>query len=753
MSALYVHHLRGCAPAPLAHYLKALGILRLVAEQKDPDVRGWWQDEHFCLLTVLDQASLERFFLEDYRPTPFVSPWNKGSGFFSPTDPALKPLEASTAPRFASFRLGLQAARVPLAALAAADAHIRSLKERTKAKKGMSAGEKAAARALKADSSLSSALKEADKVFASLKADLFKPCELAWRGPHRAWMDAAVVLSTEGKPIFPSLLGTGGNDGRVDFTNNAMQWLAELFSVSSSSGAPLPAANGWLGDALWRIPKQSSFPGAIGQFLPGSAGGANATTGPDGESLINPWDFLFMLEGAVLFSARATRRLDPAASSRASAPFSVRSHAAGSGSCGREKAERGEQWMPLWSRASTLADLDAMFGEARVQLGRATAHRPVDVARAIARLGVTRGVRAFTRFGFLERNGQSNFAVPLGRVDVVERPGSRLIDDIAPWLDAVARQARDKNAPARLVHAERRLADAAFAVLTHDDSPDRWQSVLLAAAALEVVQASGTAFKAGPIPPLSLEWLAASNDGSAEWRLARALGSAASGYDRAGFPDDPVRHHWISLEKGARRFRQKDERLVRDARVVMCGREPIGDLLALVERRLLEARSRGQRRLPLVAGPGASALPSDLRAMIAGELDLGRVTRLAQAFMAVQWHKRQTSLAYAGQNGPGPEEAWVALRLACLAWPLDQSRTVPADAAVVRRLASGDGAAAVQVALRRLRAAGLRPPLQAACADPATARLWGAALAFPISHRAAIEMAEAFESTNTHKHR
>ena len=38
----HLHHLRGCAPAPLALYLKAFGILRLIAERPDPDARGWW---------------------------------------------------------------------------------------------------------------------------------------------------------------------------------------------------------------------------------------------------------------------------------------------------------------------------------------------------------------------------------------------------------------------------------------------------------------------------------------------------------------------------------------------------------------------------------------------------------------------------------------------------------------------------------------------------------------------------------------
>ena len=110
-----------------------------------------------------------------------------------------------------------------------------------------------------------------------------------------------------------------------------------------------------------------------------------------------------MMEGSLLFTSRATRRLDPNAFSRASAPFAVRPHAAGFATPGSEKAQRGEQWMPLWKRPATLADVVALFGEARVQLNRQTANRPVDVARAISRLGVARGIEAFTRYGYLER--------------------------------------------------------------------------------------------------------------------------------------------------------------------------------------------------------------------------------------------------------------------------------------------------------------------------------------------------------------
>ena len=75
------HILTGCRPTPLASYLKAVGIMRILWDQKDRSLQGWWENETFILKTDLDQASLEKFFCEEYCPTPIVSPWNGGSGF------------------------------------------------------------------------------------------------------------------------------------------------------------------------------------------------------------------------------------------------------------------------------------------------------------------------------------------------------------------------------------------------------------------------------------------------------------------------------------------------------------------------------------------------------------------------------------------------------------------------------------------------------------------------------------------------
>lgn len=465
---------------------------------------------------------------------------------------------------------------------------------------------------------------------------------------------------------------------------------------------------------------------------------------------------LLALEGALLVRSAVTRRHGAGGSPFASSPFYFAPVAAGYGSCGefdefviskgRRQPGRGEQWFPLWHQPLAAGEIEQMFGE-----GRCTARRPragdataLDAARAISRWGCARGITAFARFGYQQRNNlATHFAVPLGQVLVRTHPRAKLLDDLSAWLDRLHRAARDKHAPARLKQAERRLADAAFAALTHDDQPGRWQVLLVSAAGVEAVQAGGTGIRVGPIPKLSPGWVVAADDGSVEFRLALALASAAAGYRREGRPIDPVRHHWLPLEPGARRYATREGRLALDPRVVCRGRDPEGDLLALGMRRLVEAGRGAERRVPVEAARGCGARLADLAALVAGEVDLGRSLQLARGLMALDWG------AWRGRPRPAsplavgavPDDAWMCLRLALLPWPLDDARRIPADPAIVRRLAAGDAAGGVRLALRRLAAAGLRVTLAAGGADPATARRWGAALVFPIDRRTARRLA------------
>jgi CRISPR-associated protein Csx17 len=728
---MIVHRLDGCAPTPLAHYLKALGILRLVAEQLDPQARGWWEGEQFRLASEKDKEELIHFFLEAYAPTALVSPWNRGSGFFQEDDPALTSIAKSQAPRFERLRAGMHAARALLDEQVDADRAVRAIKGEAKDK----TISRAQREAIRASDRYKARLAAAERRFKRLKADLIPGLRRTWRGSHREWMDAAIVLTDEGTARYPSLLGTGGADGRLDFTNNFFQRLGELFDFGSETGAARPASRSMLEASLFGATERVLAAGlAIGQFSPGSAGGANMTTGPSSDSGLNPWDFVLMMEGTVMFTAAATRRLRSQAGVRAAAPFAVSAGAAGYASAGHtDESARGEQWMPLWVQPTGLDDIRHLFTAGRAQLGPRTANEPLDLARAITRLGTSRGIGSFQRYGYIERNGQSNLAVPLGRFVVPDRaePTLACLDDLDVWLKRLRREARSDKAPARLVLAERRLAEALLAVAQRPAEPLRWQTALLRMAEIEALQIHGTAAKAGPIPRLRPPWVTVADDGSAEHRLAAAFALQCADA-RARTQRDGVRRHWIGLDG-------EDDRSAR----VMQGRDGAEDAIALVSRRLLEAARAGQRRLPLEPGCGVAASLHDVARVVAGEVDLDRCLSLARALMALDTRACTRTPPRTGVAPPSdwPDDAWIAIRLALLPWPLPDGRAPGSDPAILRRLQSGDVTAAVALAARRLRMAGIRCPVSTVASSAALARRYAAALAFPVSPRAAATLA------------
>lgn len=757
---MIVHELGGCAPTPLAHYLKALGVLRLVAEQVDAEARAWWEGERFFLASRLDREELEAFLLNRYEPTPIVAPWNRGSGFFYPDDPGITPLRASTADRFSRIRRGIDAAFAPLDAIATADQRVREIKNESNTLK-----DPVRKKALRASEDYRKRLAAAEKHFKSLKGELIPWLRQNWRGAHQEWMDAAMVLNSDGEPQYPALLGTGGADGRFDFTNNFLQRLGDLFDLESPLGSPKRGTEDRIRTSLWGDVTRSFGIGlAAGQYLPGTAGGANNSNGPNADSGINAADFVLMFEGVVLLAAHATRRLGTTNASRAAAPFVVRGHGAGYSSSGeldeysvrkgQRNPGRGEQWMPLWSQPLALTELRRLLAEGRAQIGIRTAEDPMDLARAVARLGTARGITAFQRYAYLQRNGESTLTVPIGRFRVPEKSSARLdcLNDLEVWLPKLRLQARDtktRKVPASVKRAERKLAEDLFAVVQHPDDALRWQSVLTSLAGVEAVMKTGAGIRAGPIPKLRPEWVSASDDGSPEFRLALSFALQATGFTKDGRAFQRIRRHWLSLDGShfAMTGASSQRRLRVGPEVVMQGRCGADDAIALLERRLIEAAQKGQRRLPLQAAPRAPAAAGDLALLVAGQVDLDRVLALARALMALdiaEWLASNMRPKPASR-GEVPDDAWLAVRLALLPWPLRDGRRIGADPAILRRLASGDAASAVELALRRLRAAGVRTALRAGATDPIAAYRWAAALAFPITQTTAANFLNRIE--------
>lgn len=728
---VHVHSLEGCTPTPLAYYLKALAILRLIAKQVDAGARGRWRGDRFELLTRLDRDALIDFFTRRYQPSPLVAPWNGGSGFYSKDNTkGIAAIEGSHAERFAAYRAAIAAGK--------------ALTE------GMSAAPK----------------KEA-------KAALQRECRTTWRGSLLAWLDAALVLDADGSAKYPALLGTGGNDGRLDFTNNFMQRLAELFLLDDPEAPARPHTRALLSAALFgdTVPGLSRS-AAIGQFLPGGAGGANQGQGYDADSLVNPWDFVLMLEGALVFRAALSRRATAQSLAQASAPFALRGSAIGYGSAaGADESARGEQWMPLWSSFTTHDEVEQLFAEGRGQLGTKIAQRPVEFARALARLGVARGVDAFERYGYIERNGQSNLAVPLGRWKVGPRAHEDLLSEIEGWVDRLRAAGRDKLAPASLASAARRC-EAAMLACCRRDSALHWQALLIELAAAEQAIVRSPRFSRGrdlrPLPRLSGGWitaagnLEASESAARDLRLALSLASLHGAETRLR---DSIRHHFLPLDRAHRfpRFSGSSDAIERRPEVVATTRDLVRDAPRVLRRRAsLRNRQASTRNLGLVtAAHWSTATLADVAAFIRAETDDARCLDLATACMALDWYalaREPTPPRCIAEAPPGlatdPGALYGLLRLAVpfsvvpesrrrIYDPLrgsHETRVVPEldvsmDPAVLERLLAGDVRGATSLALARVRAAGLRPKLSFISASVDECRRVAASLIFPMGNR------------------
>lgn len=595
--------LQGCSPTPLAHYLKALGILRLVAEQKDLEVTGCWRNEGFVLNSVLNKEALLQFFLEEYRPTPIIAPWNGGSGFYyqesksKNIDPATgkkqkngirnQPTEAtrtveallnSQAPRFAEYRQLLAQARQMLT-----------------------------------QSGFQESPKNEDK------NTVLQLIRNSFPDTFLGWLDAALLISQD-KTFFPPLLGTGGNDGNLDFTNNFMQRQLQLFDAKD--GIATQAARSWLLSALFEHPTSHlQKDAAIGQFSPGNAGGPNATAGFESSSLINPWDFVLMLEGSLLFAANATRRFQQDNAGALSYPFTVRNTGGGSGSSEQsdETNARAEIWLPLWHNPASLAELKALFQEGRATVGRRPAKDGLDFARAVAALGVDRGIGEFQRYGFMMRSGKAYLATPMGRIQTRHNPVAELCQDLdkARFLENLRGFARKAEAPGRIVSLVHQLENRLFE-LTRNSNPKTVQDILMLLGKLQrtlSISAKGREAVRRPVPSLSSAWLLNADDGSAEFRLACALAGLSAA-------DLPMRVHFAPVKA-------KELAWDEHSRLAVWGEGSFeSNMTALLRTRLLAAELLQHKDKPFSFGFGADC--SDIACFLENATDDQRISELAQ---------------------------------------------------------------------------------------------------------------------------
>lgn len=719
--------LGGCRPDSLAGYLKALGVLRLVAEQKDPEALGWWQGEEFVLASSIpSREELVRFFAEEYRPTPIVAPWNKDSGFYQ-REGCIADIEGSSDPRLEDFRTVIGLARSAL---------------------GRFGWDKAPGEG-----------DEKARLLATLRASFPDYCV--------RWLDVVAALAGD-EPRWAPLFVAGGVDGRTSFARVFADCVQAAFGLgqgrrrTSRSGTKGPEP-GTIEAALFDEARTGVLIAATGGLLvPPSVEGPNASQGFKGGKQLNPWDYLLAMEGTLLLAGSVARCLGAVTSDRASFPFvvgAVGAVAAGHPSAG-EEVSRGELWLPLWDRPMGLRELAHLFREGRAEWGGRPATTAVDMARAIVSLGVDRGLAEFRRFGIQGRSGRSHLAVALGRWPVTFRPEVGLLAELDEFLGELGALARRAEAPTQVTRAHRRL-EGAILDYAGFGGRDRLLEVLRAAARAEFTIARRPGLRSPrqrgprvrPLGGLSPGWVAACDDGSVEFELAAAIaslrpaqGQQGPGRAAEGAPGEFRRHLEAIVRRGERWAWAEDVR----HEVVWSGRDVLRDLASVLERRLVDAEREGVD--PPLDGRRWASLTA-VSALLEGEVDLDRLARLVEGLSLVDWRRGEgTQLPRTGSDGRGPESAvpsvYAVLKLAFLGRPIrrgDLEIRVRPDLAILGLLRAGDVWGAVVRAGRRLRAAGLTvrglPPGARASPlrrDPERGARLLAALLVPVGDRALV---------------
>jgi CRISPR-associated protein Csx17 len=629
--------LAGCRPQPLAGYLKALGLVRVLGRQADRQLQARWAADALELTTTLDADELNRFLLERYVPAPVISPWNGGSGFF-PKDntQAFDAIDVSEDARLEPFRAAMGVARRTLHDLGVVG-------------------------------------KPADR---EQKLTVLRLLQATLPDDALDWLEAAVVLTSADDVGFPPLLGSGGNDGRFDIANNYAQAVVTVLDPTAreQSAALLQAA---LDRVSVPLTAQS-----MAHFMRDASPVSSASG--DASGLSNPWDLVFAIEGTLMLVAGAARRQGLIAETTMAAPFTARGTAAGYSTAVSGERGRAELWMPLWSRWMGVAELETLMREGRAQVGRRAARTGLDFARAATQLGVDRSIAAFERYALLERAGQSTLAVPAGRFEVRERPAACAVATLEPRLSRVLAYG---GGDCPRVHAQeiRALERAVFGLTEHGGPTDAC-AVVEALGRVESVLAMGAVPTAltglRPIDGASaLRWLEACDDGSGELAVAAALASLR---DRRSADAPPgVRDY---LHGTGRDPRGRPAYATRLSGGLQRRADTVTRLAQLHRRRQIDAQ-RARAGADAAQSSGRSSrqcyafgLPCPLPLAVAfasgGMLDDARIGRVLAGLCLLDFQD-------AGRWRPrwsGPASAYPAFELLALAWAGTANRERPGEA-------------------------------------------------------------------------
>ena len=557
--------LTGCTAEPIISYLDALGVFRTLGKKKQ--IRGMWKEGVFHIMADMDKDSLVGFFLNDYVPTPVVSPWNGGSGFNKgdKSEVYIEKIKNTVDERFEPYREVIRiVSEFPefkhvtfgemIDKLKTDDNELDELlKSFNDAKKRHP--ELASLKITEINDNykdVKGILKKINTKYLRIirsenKQKLVDRCRSMLPDSALEWIDTALLIDSTEKPKYPPLLGSGGNDGNLDFSGQFMRYVLDLLLGDKKDSEKL------LRNALFGDPVDNLKEGHVGMFDPGNAGGSNQGIGVEDKDVpINPWKFVLAIEGAMVMPSGIAKRMDVSVPEEIrgilSSPFTVRGMAAGDPKLDSAENIKAEVWLPIWDQPATYEEVRMLFAEGRADVQRGHARNTLEFAEAVSSLGIDRGLTGFYRYSLVPRRGKSFIALPTGNFPVrAALQDSDLIRELEGKIEQLERiwrkNSKKSNVNNSTAQLGRRLHDLMLRILKEGGSVNDFTSLVRTMGMIESkIKMEGERKESEreinmPVHGLKPEFLLKLDTGRVEVRLAMALASIAptggAGYIRA----------------------------------------------------------------------------------------------------------------------------------------------------------------------------------------------------------------------------
>lgn len=627
----------GCNPEPLSSYLKALGLFRIISLQASENTTASWESNNFVLETELDRQQLLSFILNEYKPSSVISPWNKGSFIFihrrsngiyrdimSSNDPRVKPIQEDIdrlerMPSLSYMHDTLKEFNNRF--IQNIDNKKKDIQEILKVINNIMPGNEE----IQISTLYSNGVKEVQKA-----VDYFEKNVLDLKrviAESRAtlsdnfveWADACVILDPDIKKITAPLLGTGGNEGSLEYGTKFMTYVYEMLLKNKKISREL------LESGLFGTDTQNLRKDNIGKFYPGKSGGYNQGNAIESkEFFINPWEYILLIEGLFLWSNSISKRNNPNAKNYLMSPFTVNLFQAGYPSSEVGGAKSSETWIPIWENPIHIQELYTLFATGRAVFTNKDAKTGLEFTQAVKTFGVDRGIKQFIRYITAIRKGIGNFlSIPVStlNIDYNEKViHSREINSIISSF----KNSRPQNPPASYENILRSLNNAAYNFTLHTDVISA-QKILIACGLAEVYASSNTNNFKRPLGTLNPIWIQYAYDNTPEFRIALAIASIngnIGNFRQELEPVDESNTRWLNPELWIQSW---------------VGNTLSQKMAGVVHRRLIKAIQAGSKQIPLNGKFHVSL--EEVSMYIDGVLNENKIETLIPGLSMIDWNK------------------------------------------------------------------------------------------------------------------